>query len=72
MNTRAKASAAVLVPLVFAAGSVAVAAQPASAAPAVRILKIQYDSPGSDTGSNTSLNGEWVVLKNFSSTNRSR
>lgn len=35
---------------------------PASAA--VRITKIYFDSPGSDTGSNPSLNAERVVLRN--------
>jgi hypothetical protein len=35
---------------------------PASAA--IRITKVQYDSPGSDYGSNSSLNAEWVKIKN--------
>jgi hypothetical protein len=35
----------------------------ASAGP-IRIDKVQYDSPGSDGGSNSSLNAEWVVIKN--------
>jgi len=39
--------------------------QPASAASArIRMVKIQYDSPGSDTGTNSSINSEYVVLKN--------
>ncbi|PZG12114.1 hypothetical protein C1J01_33700 [Nonomuraea aridisoli] len=44
----------------------AVAAQPAyAAAPAVQITKIYYDSPGSpDNGRNSSLNGEYVQIKN--------
>jgi hypothetical protein len=29
--------------------------------------KIQYDSPGSDTGNNASLNAEYVTIKNTSS-----
>ncbi|MCA1706905.1 MAG: lamin tail domain-containing protein [Actinobacteria bacterium] len=41
--------------------SVAVAA-PAFAA--IRFTKIQYESPGPDTGSNDSLNAEFVVIKN--------
>lgn len=36
-----------------------------AAAPKVRIVKIYYDSPGPDRGGNASLNGEYVVLKNF-------
>ena len=41
-------------------------ASPAQAASPVRIAKIYYGSPGSDDRSNTSLNGEYVVLKNYS------
>jgi hypothetical protein len=37
-------------------------ASPASAA--IRITKIYFDSPGADTGSNKSLNAEYVVIKN--------
>ncbi|TDD32565.1 lamin tail domain-containing protein [Nonomuraea terrae] len=42
------------------------AAQPAyAAAPVVQITKIYYDSPGSpDNGGNSSLNGEYVQIKN--------
>src|SRR3954468_23563858 len=42
----------------------------ADAASAVRISGVQYDSPGSDTGSNYSLNGEWVKITNYASTRR--
>ena len=40
----------------------------ASAAPAVKIYFVYFDSPGSDTGSNSSLNAEYVTIKNTSST----
>jgi hypothetical protein len=43
---------------------------PAHAASAVRITYVQYDSPGNDTGTNPSLNAEWVRLKNFSGKKR--
>jgi hypothetical protein len=44
---------------------VALAATPAEAAtPAVQFTKVQYNSPGSDDRSNTSLNAEWVRLTN--------
>lgn len=43
---------------------------PAQAAPAVRFTGAQYDSPGDDTGTNASLNAEWVRIKNTSSRNR--
>ena len=49
--------------IVFAA--VAAIAGPAEAAtPALRFHGAQYDSPGSDTRSATSLNNEWVSLIN--------
>lgn len=37
---------------------------PAEAAGGVRINHVWFDSPGSDTRSNTSLNAEWVQIKN--------
>ena len=43
----------------------------ASAASAVRVHFVYFDSPGSDTGSNTSLNAEYVTIKNVSSSSRS-
>src|SRR5687768_12856491 len=54
----------------LAAVAVAVTAVPAQAAPAVRFTKAQYNSPGSDTGSNYSLNGEWIRITNYRSTGR--
>jgi hypothetical protein len=57
---------------VMIAAGLAVAALPSSAdaSSAVRFDKIQYDSPGSDTGSNTSLNAEFVTIKNHAATKR--
>jgi Lamin Tail Domain len=43
----------------------------ASAAGCVQISKISYDSPGSDTGANSSLNAEWVQLHNRCATAKS-
>ncbi|QLJ04620.1 lamin tail domain-containing protein [Streptomyces sp. NEAU-sy36] len=37
---------------------------PAEAAGGVRIHHVWFDSPGSDNRSNTSLNAEWVQIKN--------
>lgn len=34
------------------------------ASAAIRITKIQYNSPGTDNGTNASLNGEWITIKN--------
>jgi hypothetical protein len=44
---------------------------PASAAYCVGIHRIYYNSPGTDRGSNTSLNSEWIQLRNRCSTSRS-
>jgi P pilus assembly chaperone PapD len=41
-----------------------VAVTPADAARVVQFTRIQYDSPGRDTGSNASLNREYVQVKN--------
>jgi hypothetical protein len=40
---------------------------PAHAAPVVRFVKVYVNSPGADSGSNTSLNAEWIRVKNFGS-----
>ena len=39
----------------------------ADAASAIRFVKAYVNSPGSDTGSNASLNAEYVAIKNFGS-----
>jgi hypothetical protein len=50
-------------------GLTATAALPAEAFnPTLHISYAEPNSPGSDTGSNTSLNGEWVRLLNSSKT----
>jgi hypothetical protein len=55
---------ALLVACLVAAASFLIAS-PAQAAPAtVYIYKVYYNSPGSDTGSNSSLNAEYVVIRN--------
>ena len=45
-------------------------ALPADAAGSVQFRKIRYDSPGTDRGSKTSLNAEYVVIKNTGTTTR--
>lgn len=42
-------------------------ASPAEAVSPTRFSGVQYDSPGDDTGSNRSLNAEWVRITNHSS-----
>ena len=42
-----------------------------TAAGAIKIDRIYFDSPGADTGSNSSLNGEWIRLKNTGSSRKS-
>jgi hypothetical protein len=53
----------ILVAVTGAAGLLAIAS-PAEAASAIQIYRVYYDSPGKDTRSNSSLNAEYVVLKN--------
>ena len=47
--------------------SVLMLPSPAQAAGSVHLYKIYYDSPGSDRGSNTSLNAEYAQIKNSTS-----
>ena len=55
---------ALLIACLVAAASILIAT-PAQAAPAtVYIYKVYFDSPGSDRGSNSSLNAEYVVIRN--------
>lgn len=58
--------AAVLIPVLLTP----LHASTAAAASPVRISYVQYDSPGSDTGSNRSLNAEWVRVTNYGSRRR--
>jgi hypothetical protein len=54
--------------LAVALAAVGMAAAPAQAATAVvQFTYIQYDSPGSDTGTNASINAEYVRVTNKSS-----
>ncbi|MFE4368991.1 lamin tail domain-containing protein [Streptomyces sp. NPDC056835] len=53
--------------LAAAAATLIVFPGQAQAAGSVHLTKIWYDSPGTDTRSNTSLNGEWVQIKNTTS-----
>lgn len=59
-----------LVAALIPATLISIPSQSAYAAPAVRLTYVQYDSPGTDTGTNRSLNAEWVRIKNFSSTRK--
>jgi hypothetical protein len=45
--------------------AIVVAAALVSTAPAaIKIAKIRFDPPGADTGSNSSINEEWIILRN--------
>jgi hypothetical protein len=67
-----KAIRSILIASLAATGMILSPSQPsASAASCVGIYRIYYNSPGTDTGSNTSLNGEWIQLRNRCSTSRS-
>jgi hypothetical protein len=51
--------------VVFAAlSAIAALAIAATASAGIRITKIYFDPPGRDTGSNASLNHEWVKIEN--------
>lgn len=52
-------------------GGTLVAAPAQAATPPVKIHFIYYDSPGADTRSNTSLNAEYIQLRNTTSKARS-
>jgi Lamin Tail Domain len=51
---------------VMTLGLVMTSSSSAQAASRIQIHEIYYNSPGTDTGSNSSLNGEWVQLHNTS------
>ncbi|MEV4704066.1 lamin tail domain-containing protein [Actinoplanes sp. NPDC049316] len=53
--------------VVAVAGSLASGGPASAATPSLRFHGAQYDSPGSDTRSNTSLNSEWISLVNSGS-----
>jgi hypothetical protein len=53
--------------VVALAGSLAAGAPASAATPPLRFHGAQYDSPGSDTRSNASLNAEWISLVNSGS-----
>ena len=55
---------------VFLAGGLVLLALAPMASAGISITKIYFDSPGSDTGSNSSLNAEWIRLKNTGSTGK--
>jgi hypothetical protein len=57
--------------LAVLAALAATAALASSASAAIVIRKIYYNSPGFDRGSNKSLNGEWIRLKNTGRKRRS-
>jgi len=58
---------AALATTMLVAGLLQGLASPAEAVSPVRFSGVQYDSPGDDTGSNRSLNGEWVKITNHAS-----
>jgi len=73
MHSRTGARALACLITAISATAVTVAAMPAAEAAtgSVHLAKIYYNSPGSDRGSNSSLNAEWVTITNSTSTARS-
>ncbi len=56
--------------LALTSGALLLGAPPAHAAGSLQFGRIYYDSPGSDTRTNSSLNAEYVVVKNLASTSK--
>lgn len=48
----------------FGTALISVGAEASAATPCTQIYRIVYNSPGKDTWSNASLNGEWIQLHN--------
>ena len=71
MRSCHRLSAAALLPVGALTLGLIVPTSAQAAVPPIRITQIQYDSPGSDPGSNTSLNAEWVKITNTTAQNRS-
>ena len=64
MHQHVKAALAMSIGMGLAVAAPIAAASSAQALPAIMISKVQFDSPGADRGGNTSLNAEYVVIKN--------
>ena len=64
-TTIATAAIAVAAPVLLLGSTEATAVSP------VRFSFVQYDSPGKDTGSNKSLNAEWIRVTNYGDSARS-
>ena len=61
-----RAAVAAVVPLL----ALVLAATASAATPPMHLSRIQYNPPGADTGSNASLNAEWVRITNSSTGRR--
>jgi hypothetical protein len=59
-----KSAAALLAAVAIAALTLLPSTPALAAGHRIQIYEIYYNSPGSDTGSNSSLNAEWVRLYN--------
>ncbi|MDQ2875816.1 MAG: lamin tail domain-containing protein [Actinomycetota bacterium] len=62
----AAAALGIITTVTLATPALAASARPAVARSPVTIHEIYYNSPGSDRGSNASLDAEWVDLRNSS------
>lgn len=71
MPLRRALLAVLAVPALAGAALLAAPSASTAATPPVKISYVRYDSVGSDSGSNTSLNGEYVLVKNMTSVSRS-
>jgi Lamin Tail Domain len=67
MRARIRLSGLSIAAALLFASFTALAAPAQAATPWVLVDAIYFNSPGSDTGSNASLNGEWIRLRNTTS-----
>ncbi len=72
MFTHLRMSGVIAAVITLVAGMLTMASMNASEAATspVRFSKVYYDSPGADSASNTSLNAEYVRIKNYSTTTK--
>jgi hypothetical protein len=71
MGHTTRVALAAVVALALLAGAAPGRTDRVQAAGCITIYRIYYNSPGTDDGSNTSLNGEWIRLYNGCSTGKS-
>lgn len=70
MHAISRRTTTVAIAILAAIALIAIPAPREAGAGAIQFGKAQYDSPGADTGTNYSVNQEWIRIKNTSTTKR--